>query len=193
MSTAKDYIRFFFQAASRPLKIGAIAPSSRHLAERMLEKLDPSSSKLVVEVGPGTGAITRVVLERLKDKSQYVGLDINQIFIEGLRERFPNVRFIHDSVENLEEYLPQGALADYVVCSLPWTVLPPKIQAELLHKIHERLKPGGWFCTYSYLLSANTPPAVRFRELLEKSFGQVNKSQPVWINFPPAMVYQCVK
>lgn len=191
MSRAKNYFNFFTAAVQRPFKIGAIAPSSRQLAEMMLLKFKPGDH--VAEVGPGTGAITEVLRRRLASPGDYIGFDINRDFIDSLKEQFPDLKFVQDSAENLNAKFQDEAQLDYIVCSLPWSIWPDEHQAEVLKGMLGPLKKGGYFATFAYWPMLYGPTGYRFRALLEMTFSRVELSAIVWANLPPAIVYVCSK
>ena len=186
-------MNFLLAALTKPFKVGAIAPSSRALAEAMLVDMKPDEVSGLIEIGPGTGAMTRVILEKLKDRSQYLGIDINARFVEKLTTHYPGARFVHDSAENLGELLKPGEKVDYIVCSLPWAIWPTKVQKQILNKLIAPLRKGGKFKSFAYIQTMHTPAAARFRELLQDSFSSFETSSIVWRNLPPAVVYHCIK
>jgi len=189
MSKAKEYLSFFLAAAAKPWKMGAIAPSSRELAETMLQRLPIGTSETVVEIGPGTGAITELILTRLKDPSQYLGLDINPDFIETLKKRFPGVNFQKDSAENLGSHFKDKKGPNYIVCSLPWTMWSDKQQTKLLNSILAPLVSGGTFVTFAYWPTLHAPAGQKFKKLLGQTITKIETSPIVWKNIPPAVTY----
>jgi phosphatidylethanolamine/phosphatidyl-N-methylethanolamine N-methyltransferase len=191
VGTAKEYLHFLSAAVSKPFRMGAIAPSSKRLAEMMLLKLTPGD--WIAEIGPGTGAMTRIIQQRLIDPKHYVGVDINREFVEKLRVDFPEMKFVQDSAEHLGLQFKEGSNADYIVCSLPWTIWPAQHQAKILKSIVEPLKNGGVFATFAYWPMLYTPAGIGFRKMLKRSFKKVELTQIVWGNIPPAIVYLCIK
>jgi phosphatidylethanolamine/phosphatidyl-N-methylethanolamine N-methyltransferase len=190
LNKAKEHFKFFLAAAARPLSMGAIAPSSRELAEQMLQKLTFGTTQNVLEIGPGTGAITEYVLPRLKSPSQYIGMEIDADFVTGLQHRFPGVGFINDSAENVSARVKS---VDYIVCSLPWSMWTPSMQEKLLQNISTPLSQGCTFATYAYWPTLYTPTGRNFRKLLGRTFKTVETSPVIWKNLPPAVIYLCSK
>ena len=176
---------------AKPFKMGAIAPSSKQLSEMMLLKLVPSD--FVVEIGPGTGAITRIIRQRITDPKHYLGIDINHEFIEAMKLQFPEMHFEQDSAENLPVHFKDGPRVDYIACSLPWGIWPTQHQSKVLKGIIQPLKKGGYFATFAYWPMLYTPAGLGFRRMLSKTFRKVEITQIVWGNLPPAIVYLCVK
>src|SRR5262245_9226593 len=190
----RDYLDFFRGFASRPRATGAIAPSSRDLARMMVRPFDLKAAALVVEVGPGTGALTGTILEGLADPTRYLGLELNPDFVVKLREKFPKAAFHNDSAEHIARYVAErGTAADYVVCGLPWAIFPDDLQQRILGGIVEALRPEGVFSTFAYVHALRLGPARRFRRLLEARFQRLEVSPIVWKNIPPAVAYYCTR
>jgi phospholipid N-methyltransferase len=188
----QEYMDFFRAVASKPKFTGAIAPSSKELARMMVRSFDLKSAPLVVEIGPGTGAFTRLILERLGDPARYLGLDLNANFVRKLRLKFPHASFYQGSAEHIAQFVAHhdGAQqADYVICGLPWAIFEADLQDRILGGINSILRPGGRFSTFAYVHGLRTLPALRFRRMLQRRFARVETSPIVWKNFPPAIVY----
>jgi phosphatidylethanolamine/phosphatidyl-N-methylethanolamine N-methyltransferase len=190
LTKTKENLKFFLAAVARPWRMGAIAPSSRDLAEQMLKKLNFGTSQKVLEVGPGTGAITELVLPRLKNPEQYIGLEINGDFVNSLHERFPGVKFVKESAENAASQVDS---VDYIVCSLPWSMWVGSVQEKLLQNVSKPLSEGSTFATYAYWPTLYTPTGRSFRKLLGRTFKSVETSPVIWKNLPPAVIYLCSK
>lgn len=192
----RDSLRFIRAFASQPSRTGAIAPSSTRLANMIVRNCDFDNASLIVELGPGTGAFTNVILERNVDPAKYFGMELNPYFVRKLRKRYPHATFYHESAEHLVQRinLHNGALsADYVISGLPWAMFPFKMQVAILKNIVRALKPGGTFITFGYVHALPSPHARYFRKLLERFFTTVETSPVVWWNLPPALVFYCVK
>jgi len=188
-------VTFLWQFARRPAVTGAIAPSSRDLAHSILEGMGLESADVIFEFGAGTGAFTRAILERMKPSAQFVAVEVNPVMVKHLRRRFPGLRIMADSAENVNEFRRRHDIgpADCIVCGLPWALFPAELQRSLMAAVIESLRPGGRFATFAYLHSLWMPAARRFRRTLDDNFFDVHESEPVWRNLPPARVYRCCK
>ena len=188
-----ERLQFFWAFLCRPATVGAIAPSSRALARRMIEGFDLAGARTVVELGPGMGPFTGVILERLGPSATFLALELESTAVARLRQRFPQVNVYQDSAENLSGYLARCASprADYIVSGLPWASLPVPMQDRIFQAILVGLAPGGRFTTFAYVHASWLPRARRFRRRLEAAFQTVTISPLVWGNLPPAFVYCC--
>jgi len=188
-----DRVRFLRAFLRGPAKVGAIAPSSRSLARAMVKSCGLNFSDTVVELGPGTGAFTRAILEGIGEGTTFFALELDPIFSKALRKSFPSLIVYNDSAENIPEYLAQHGKtkADYIISGLPWASLPMELQNRIMESVITSLAPGGVFTTFGYVHARWLPNALRFRRRLGNHFSEVETSKVVWANFPPAFVYRC--
>lgn len=188
-------IKFIKQFLHAPRYVGAVLPSSHILAERVVKEAGVAEASAVVEWGPGTGAITGAILEKLPPTAAFFAMEINPEFVETMRMQFPGVTVHNDSAENTRRYLEQRGLqhCDSVVSGLPWTSFPDPLQDSLLSALVDVLRPGGRFVTYSYIMSPLVPGGRRFRQKLRDHFSRVDMTPFVWRNVPPAFVYVAYK
>ena len=192
-------LQFLAQFVRDPVAVGAVAPSSSHLARVMLDSFDWENVDAAVEFGPGTGAFTRFVPERLRDGARFFAVERNGSFVARLRDELPGVDVAHDSIERVAGLCDERGLGnagdgggvDAVVCGLPWAAFPESLQRSFLEATLAVLKPGGRFATFAYLQGLPLPAGRRFRALLDDHFGTVEISRTVWRNVPPAVVYRC--
>jgi len=195
VSRVADHVHLLRAYVRDPQATGAVAPSSRWLAARMVEGLDLGSAVCVVEVGAGTGSFTPVILRAMRPGARLIVVELNRELAGRLRSRFRRAIVIRGSVEHLPRFLAARGCraADAVISSLPWATFPPALQDRLLHAILASLRRGGRFATYAYFHSSWMPGARRFRRLLYRAFRSVRRTPVVLRNIPPAFVYRCLK
>ena len=167
-----------------PRKIGAIAPSGRHLSAKMMMPIDFTSAKVIVEYGPGTGSFTKELVSRRSSDTTLILIEQNEAFCEQLRASFdnlPNLFIMHGSAENVGQYLEAcGApSADYIVSGLPFASLPATVSDQILNATKLALGREGQFITFQYSLVK--------KKFLEKYFQVIN-CWKVAKNLPPAFV-----
>lgn len=186
---------FLRQFARSPRSIGAVLPSSAALAEAMLGPLDFAAARSVVEFGPGTGAFTRAIVQRLHAHTAYLGIELNPTFCRSLALTFPQLGFVQGSVADLTHILAQNRVTavDAIICGLPWASLPIALQDRVFAAMDHALAPGGVFVTFAYVHGLGLPGAQALRRRLSRSFPQVSRSRVVWANVPPAFAYICRK
>lgn len=189
----KERARFLKEFASRPGVVGAVAPSSRSLAAKMLDWIDWPNVRTVVEYGPGTGAFTGQILRRMHAEARFFAIEINPAFAATLAQRYPGVRVHQDSVKNVGTLCDREGFeeVDAVICGLPWAAFSEPDQEDFLSAMTTVLKPGGQFATFAYLQGLLLPAGRRFRRKLDRYLSGVKLSTTAWLNLPPAFVYRC--
>lgn len=165
-----------------PLVTASIIPSSRALARAMARGVDPDRGP-VVELGPGTGVITRGLVARGVSEEQLVLVEINSHFADRLRQRFPRARVIHGSAERLSDlHFDTPPLT--AVSGIPLMSMPNDRVAAILDSAFRRMSPRGVFIQFTYAPRCPVNREVRRRLGLEaKLFEKVTR------NVPPARVY----
>ena len=188
-------VQFLARFCRHPRTVGAVLPSSRFLAEAMLDSVDWGAADCVLEFGPGTGPFTRFVPRRLRPGARFLAVERDPAFVARLRRDLPEVDVACADVTAVGEELRTRDLgpADAILCGLPWAAFPEELQNRLMTATVEHLKPGGSFATFAYVQGAVLPAGRRFRALLGERFSAVAASPVVWRNAPPAFVYRCVK
>lgn len=159
----------------------------------MVQWIDWESVDSVVEYGPGTGAFTAQILQSKRPGTEFFAVELNSNFAATLATRFPDVPILQDSVANIEQLCQQQQISevDAIICGLPWAAFSDHDQTDYLDAMMRVLRPGGYFATFAYLQGMALPAARRFRKKLQSYFADVRISPTVWLNFPPAFVYQC--
>ena len=190
---ANDSMGFLLEFLRHPTQTGAVAPSSRFLAERVLEWLNLGEAKNVIEYGPGGGAITEHILRRLRPKARFVAIESNPVMAQQLRSRLPKIAIEEDTVENVRAVCDRRGIeaVDCIVSSLPWAAFPDELQDRLLEATMTVLPQGGQLSSFAYLHGIGLPGGKSFAKKLPRYFTEVSRSKAVWRNMPPAVVYRC--
>ncbi|MEO0384656.1 MAG: rRNA adenine N-6-methyltransferase family protein [Pseudomonadota bacterium] len=181
LSKVMDEGRFLRQWAGNPLSIGAISPSGPQLAHAMASYLDPENAGPVVELGPGTGVVTKAILERGIDPSNLTSIEYCSNFASLLRTRFPDIHVVQGDAYDLAASLGDHPPLAGIVSSLPLFTSPPEKRHALITSALDQLAPGAPFIQFSYALV----PPVR----AESGVFSVSKSGWIWNNVPPARVW----
>jgi len=181
-------ISFIKQYLRHPKSVGAILPSSKYLANKMVEGIDFKNASCIIEYGPGTGVFTEKLLSRRRDNTIILLMELNDKFYNMLKAKFKNKEnlfVINDSSENIDIYLNKYNIksVDYIVSGLPFASLPEKISRNILNKTREVLKEDGNFITFQYTLFK--------KEFIKQYFKQINIKRELR-NIPPAYVFNCI-
>lgn len=162
---------------------GAVTFSSKALVKKMLAFTDLANADLVVELGGGDGSITQGVVDQLNPSAELLVFEINPSFCAAMKKQFPqpNVKIINDSAEHIANYIGSRKV-DYVLSSLPFSLIPKEATDQIMRQSRECLKPQGKFIQicYSYLL----------KKLFLKYFSKV-EAKFTFKNLPPAFVMVC--
>jgi phosphatidylethanolamine/phosphatidyl-N-methylethanolamine N-methyltransferase len=178
-----DEVRFLRSWIEKPLHMGAVMPSGRVLARTMASYVDVESDAPVVELGPGTGAITNALIARGVDQKRLVLVEYNPGFCALLRDRYPQAQVIQGDAYRLRDSLREvlGSPASAVVSGLPLVTKPMQTRLRLIRDAFLALAPGAPFVQFTYSVAPPIP-----RSLPGVS---TEASERVWINLPPARVW----
>ena len=149
--------RFFIEFVKHPKTVGAVMPSGKALAEKMMEPIQFDRADCIVEYGPGTGSFTRKLLKYRKEGTKLILIENNPVFYDRLKKEFgmqKEVVMILGSAENVNGYLAQYGIktADYIVSGLPFTSLPKDISEKILLATQRAIGTKGRFLTFQYSL-----------------------------------------
>jgi phospholipid N-methyltransferase len=183
-------LRFLESFLRDPLSVGSCWPSSTALCRAVVDDCDFEPGDTVVELGPGTGAFTELLLERLDGRGRLLAMEISETNIAELRRRLPHCTTIHDSAEHLPKYL-KTRRAKCIISGLAWGNMLPATQDRIFSAMLKSLTPSGQFVAFAYTHAIWFPTSRRFRHQLLKHFARVEKTPIIWRNFPPAYVYHC--
>jgi phosphatidylethanolamine/phosphatidyl-N-methylethanolamine N-methyltransferase len=178
-----DEVRFLRSWIEKPLHVGAVMPSGRLLARTMAQYVDTRATGPVVELGPGTGAITSALIDHGVDQKRLVLIEYNPGFCALLRDRYPQAKIVQGDAYRLRDTLWNvlSAPAAAVVSGLPLVTKPMMTRLRLIRDAFVALAPGAPFVQFTYSVA---PP-------IPKSLPGVSTeaSERIWMNLPPARVW----
>jgi phosphatidylethanolamine/phosphatidyl-N-methylethanolamine N-methyltransferase len=175
---------FLREWVANPQRTGSVAPSSPKLGAAMARWLPRDPKSYVLELGPGTGAVTDELLKRGLHEDRLIAIEHNPSLAKLLRKRFPRAHIITGDAWEMDTLLadlphPVSAVGA-VISSLPLLNFPKEKAEELAAKIRGVLEPRGRWVQFSYqIVKDRTRGADDFRMVA---------SSIVWLNFPPARV-----
>ena len=178
-----DEVRFLRSWIEKPLHMGAVMPSGRVLARTMAQYVDIDSDRPVIELGPGTGAITNALIAHGVDQKRLVLVEYNPGFCALLRDRYPQATVVQGDAYALRDSLWNvlSAPASAVVSGLPLVTKPMLTRLKLIRDAFVAMAPGSPFVQFTYSVA---PP-------IPKSLPGVSTeaSERIWMNLPPARVW----
>ena len=187
-SEKSDLLHFLRSRKSNPEKVGAVMPSGDALARLITKKIDASHAP-VIELGAGTGALTRALLARGVDEADLTLIESGPNFLKMLRERFPRAHVVKADAARLagHDLYPAGSVGA-VVSGLPLLSMSPRKIMGVLTGAFHYLREDGAFYQFTYGPRCPVPKAIRERLGLEsKRIGRTLR------NLPPATVYRITR
>ena len=204
--TLSDYRAFLTQFVRHYETTGAIIPSGRALGAALCRHVGTGAPQRILEAGPGTGAVTGCMIERMRADDQLWLVELNPAFAAHLREAFrerPSFQAVANRchlVEGSVQDLGQDTQFDVVVSGLPLNNFSPEAVRAILESFAKLLKPTGILSFFQYILirDAKTivsfgPERTRLKSVGEAIDGVLSEREFarewVWPNVPPAWVH----
>ncbi len=183
----EERLAFLEGFLKHPHQVGSIVPSSRFLERRVVELAGVRAAKTVVELGSGTGGMTRAIFRAMPGDGKLLSIEINPQFHAFLGRIHDARLMLHlGSAEELREVMGQYRLeeADAVISGIPFSTMSRTSASRILEAISSVLVPGGRFVAYQVLR--------RVESLCRPYFGPVRVEVEL-LNIPPLRVYRWEK
>ncbi|MCY4544578.1 MAG: methyltransferase [Gemmatimonadetes bacterium] len=173
-----------------PTSVCAVAPSSRTLARAMAKGLTIGDDESVVELGPGTGALTDQIRHILPHDGGYLGIEIEPRFVDLLRKRYPGLRFEQNTVAKAFQLHANTGTPPVraVISGLSISTMPSPVIDEIIANLDRLMRPGTVFRMFQYLHAYYLPASIRFRRRMAPFFSCYRVESVVLKNLPPALV-----
>lgn len=174
------FLKVWFAA---PKTVGAILPTSATSARKMVTLIDHSSSLPVLEIGPGTGAITRQILSSGTRPDNLVTLEVDPTFVRTLRERFPGIKIVQGDAFDLHStFSRHGPVKfDTIISAMPLVTHPVKKRVVFLRQALSLLPMGRPLVIISYSRSPPIPAGL--------GGYSVERLATVFRNIPPSHLW----
>ncbi len=178
-----EELRFFKGWMDRPKAVGAVVPTSNVTARRMASVIDVQSGLPVLELGPGTGVITRAILKRGVKPASLYSVEYSPDFVEQLRRQLPGVNVIGGDAFDLETALggKRDTVFDCVISAVPLLSFPPGKRVALIEDLLDRIPHGRPVMQITY--GPLSPVPVGQGDYTVKHFDFVLR------NLPPAQLW----
>ena len=184
IASLTDTTVFLQEWFANPQRTGSLAPSSPQLAAAMAQWLPADPESYVLELGPGTGAVTDALFKYGLREDRLVAIERNPKMARLLRDKFPQAQIIIGDAWHLDHLLRSRRepieSVGAVISSLPLLNFPPAEAEALTTKIRAVLEPEGNWVQYSYHLGK--------KQVRGAASFKLRASKIVWLNFPPARV-----
>ena len=174
---------FLARWLANPLQMGSVVPSSPALCRRVVQQVQRTPDEWVLELGAGTGVVSRALLDGGVPPERMTVLEIVPDMVEHLRARLPGVEVVEGDARALPDLIPHGrhGRIGTVICGIPMVLLPLAEQRCFIDAIGA-VAPGRGFLHYSYCLTSPLP---------HRKHGLAAKRE-AWtpLNVPPASVWR---
>lgn len=180
--------------------IGACAPSSRRLASAMTRFVRSNENpKRILEVGAGTGAITKSLIEQMQGHQTSDVVEIFPRLASLLNWRFGSHKSVTIFCGNILNFGSTGKY-DLIICSLPFNSLPPATTRAVINKLVDLSKDGAILSFFEYKILQRIAPSVlprrrlaqyfESRQIIDRFVERYKFDQTVVnVNLPPALVH----
>jgi phosphatidylethanolamine/phosphatidyl-N-methylethanolamine N-methyltransferase len=187
----KENLQFLQAFLKNPLKVGAIAPSSPELAAEMLSGIEPDEDNIVLELGVGTGAITKFLRNVIPNRQSYLGIEIDAHLVRALNRTYPDLNIVcGNAAEAYSIHSEQGlGKVRHLICCLPFVSLPKDVSEQVLGEIAKFMDEGCELRLFQYAHGYYLPPARKLREFLKRRYGKSRRSPLILKNVPPAYTF----
>jgi len=181
------YLRTFIKNLR---KTGAIAPSSKYLARDFTKVLSHSrdveegSSIRILEIGPGTGSLTKLITPALRPQDHFDIVELNRDFYRMISWKYRHQKNVFTHHANILDFEPDEPY-DFIFSSLPYEGIPSEVSRQIWQKKLQMCKSGSYITYYKYI------NIKRFRCKFEKEVVSryCCKEKLVLRNLPPAYLY----
>lgn len=178
-----EEIRFFKGWRSNMKAVGSIVPTSGITARRMASVVNPHSGLPVLELGPGTGVITKAILQKGVQPQNLVSVEFSTDFFQHLVKSYPGVDFINGDAFDLDKTLGprKDQQFDSVVSAVPLLNFPMHMRVSLIDDLLSRIPAGRPVVQISY---GPLSPVVAMPDRY-----QISHYDFVVRNIPPAQLW----
>ena len=183
-----ENIQFLQAFLKNPGTVGSITPSSPELARRMVSGIRPRADNVVLELGVGTGAITKFLQEIVPDGDSYLGVELDRDLVRTLRKNYPELKIVRGNALEAADIHRKSGLGKVgtIICCLPFVSMPNEVGDKILLEIDKFMQLGCTFRTFQYAHGYYFPSAIRLREFMRDRYGKSKRSSMIVKNVPPA-------
>lgn len=204
LAVFRDFRGFVFAIFRHPTQVGAAAPSSSYLAQKITKNILGVEERQekpikILEVGAGTGVFTEEIARKITDKDTLDVIEIDSGLCEILKQKFADKKNITIHCKSILEFDP-GYKYDFIVSGLPFNAFDYNFVKDILDKYKEIIEPNGVISYFEYIFigavkkffifgqkKADLEKNIQLRKDFIKAYGFDRDT--ILVNFPPAYVY----
>jgi len=155
----------------------------------MLEGITPNENNIVIELGVGTGAITKFLQQKIPNNESYLGIELDENLVKTLKMRYAALKIVCGSACEMVSIHENSGLGKVgaIICCIPFVSLPNEVGEQILLQIDKFMEKGGCtFRTFQYAHGYYMPSAIKLREFMRNRYGISKRSALIVKNVPPA-------
>lgn len=143
---------YFRRFLKNPVGVASLTPSSPALGRLVARHVRRAEDEYVVELGCGTGAITRALLEGGVPPEKLIAVDLDAALLDVLREDFPDITVLECDASKITQCLPPSVVGNVgtVICGIPISLLPRQAQRRIVDEMFALMPPGQRFLAYTH-------------------------------------------
>ncbi len=185
---SKMCFHFFKAWIKNPRNIGAIAPSSRLLGQAIAAEINLERPGVIIELGGGTGALTRALLNSGIDPKRLIVIEQNPNFIKLLKKQFTHSLILEADAQNLAQVLKQNNITEVnsIVSGIPLRSLSKRALINIIKSSLSVLPIDSAFIQFTYGLRSPIPLKLIHEHL---NLFSIKTSHRIWRNIPPARIW----
>jgi len=178
-------INFIKESLKSLREVGTILPSSKGIINKMVKPIDFKNNITIIELGSGTGVITKNILNKMNSESNLICFETNKKFYDELKKiDDKKMTLLNDSAEMMESYINENEIikVDYIVSSVPLVTLPKKVTNNILEQSEKLLNNHGCLIQLQY--------SKLLKRRLKKYFNTIDTKFTA-AYYLPAFIYTC--
>lgn len=175
-----EKLSFLLEFLTHPKAVGAVLPSSQFVAREVASHISKENQGLIVELGAGTGVVTKGLLEAGFSADNLVAIERSKTLVKTLKQKYPHVRIIEGDARQLQTMLgDEQKPVNTIISCLPMRSLP-EVRSVVLREIATILPAGGKLIQVTYCLIKD-----KFDDIQHFKFLTARR---IWKNSPPARI-----
>lgn len=180
----RETLAFASAALRSPAHVGAVAPASRWLGTAIVREIAATRCRTVIEIGAGTGALTRAILGRVRDLDRLVAIERDPGLVRWLRHALPRVEIVQSCASEIGRVVQPG-VPTAIVSSLPFRSMNRREAALCSEAFCAVLAAEARSVLIQYTYGLGRSPPFR---ATGPGFGW-SRSRTVLMNVPPATIW----
>ncbi len=181
--TLREGVGFLKAWFKKPQMVGSVWPTGAPMARRMASVIDVKSGLPVLEIGPGTGTITKAILETGIAPGKVFTVEYSQEFVDRLRIKYPAINIVQGDAFDLNQTLAgkNQTKFDCAISALPLLNFPLETRIAFIEDVLARIPAGRPLIQFSY--GHKAPVAAKSGSFTLERYDFVLR------NIPPAQLW----